>query len=928
MEEMNSRTRRARTALPCALFVGLLLVGCGESPDKLVASARQLVDRKDYKAAVIQLKNALKAKPEHPEARYLLGTSLLELGDLAAAEKELRKAAELGYPQDQVFPGLATTLLRQGETKRLLSEFSDVHLKDSAAESKLRTVVGEGFLASGRLDDAAASYGKARAVQPGYAPARVGEAKVLASKRDFAAAQKIVDDVRRSSPKELEALMLSAELARAQNQPEESISDYRSAVDAEPDSVAARYALGVALLEQNRVEDASAAAEGLASLAPRDARTLHLKALVALQEKKYPQALDASLQLLKLAPDLPLAVRVAGLSEFFSGHDQQAQYLLEKVLQRAPGDLYVRRFLVMSLARSGDLIRAKRVLEQGLALSPKDSGLLILSGEVALAQRDVQSGIKAYEQAIAGGLNDPAVSARLGQLYLQAGDTAEGLNILESSSVENDEQGQADSLLAAYYLKQGKVAEALPWIERIEKKRPNDPAAITLRGNAYLVSKDEAAARASFEKALQSRPIYTPALVALARLDLRAKNPAAADKRFQAVLEKEPDNEGVALAYVSFLMAQNSPVQRQKDVLIRLVKSQPRSVRGRAGLIATLIAAGEAQNAVTIAQEGLATNPDNAVLLRALGYAQLTSGNGSQAEATFSKLATIEPESPVPLALLAYAHIKSGDDQRALDALGRALKIAPGYFPAQVAAARLQLKLGNKDAAIRIARDVQRLQPKTGAGYLMEAEILRDAKRWTDADRVLQAGLAHAPSTAVATQRYRVLFESGQKQQATAFANQWLATYPKDVAFRAYLAQGALAAKDYAEASKQYKSALNVAPDDAVVLNNLAWVSGKLKDPKAIEYAEKAYSLAPDSPAVMDTLGELLVEGGQHARGLELLRKALERAPQANDIRLDVAKALIATGDKKGARKELESLAQMGGTSPTKDEAQELLKTL
>jgi predicted Zn-dependent protease len=51
------------------------------------------------------------------------------------------------------------------------------------------------------------------------------------------------------------------------------------------------------------------------------------------------------------------------------------------------------------------------------------------------------------------------------------------------------------------------------------------------------------------------------------------------------------------------------------------------------------------------------------------------------------------------------------------------------------------------------------------------------------------------------------------------------------------------------------------------VLNNLAWVAGQMKDPKAIEYAEKANKLAPNQPALMDTLAVLLMDKGDtHAR--------------------------------------------------------------
>jgi len=47
---------------------------------------------------------------------------------------------------------------------------------------------------------------------------------------------------------------------------------------------------------------------------------------------------------------------------------------------------------------------------------------------------------------------------------------------------------------------------------------------------------------------------------------------------------------------------------------------------------------------------------------------------------------------------------------------------------------------------------------------------------------------------------------------------------------------------------------------------------GRAKDPQALEYAEKAYKLAPTSPNVADTLGIPLIEKGDTTRGVELLQ--------------------------------------------------------
>ena len=112
------------------------------------------------------------------------------------------------------------------------------------------------------------------------------------------------------------------------------------------------------------------------------------------------------------------------------------------------------------------------------------------------------------------------------------------------------------------------------------------------------------------------------------------------------------------------------------------------------------------------------------------------------------------------------------------------------------------------------------------------------------------------------------------------------------------------------------------------MLNDLAWCLGQIGDPKAMAYAEQANKLAPNQPAMMDTLGVLQVEQGQVAKGTELLRKAVDLAPQVPDIRLNLARALIKGGDKSAARAELETLQKLGDKYVRQPEVNELLKSL
>src|SRR3954462_14347561 len=103
--------RCIRRALAGASICLFLVTACGESPEALLTSAKEYLVKKDNNAALIQLRNALQKDPDLAEARFLLGKLLLESGDPAGAEKELSIASSLQYPDEQVVPLWARSLV-------------------------------------------------------------------------------------------------------------------------------------------------------------------------------------------------------------------------------------------------------------------------------------------------------------------------------------------------------------------------------------------------------------------------------------------------------------------------------------------------------------------------------------------------------------------------------------------------------------------------------------------------------------------------------------------------------------------------------------------------------------------------------------------------------------------------------------------------
>jgi predicted Zn-dependent protease len=98
---------------------------------------------------------------------------------------------------------------------------------------------------------------------------------------------------------------------------------------------------------------------------------------------------------------------------------------------------------------------------------------------------------------------------------------------------------------------------------------------------------------------------------------------------------------------------------------------------------------------------------------------------------------------------------------------------------------------------------------------------------------------------------------------------------------------------------------------------------------RSLELAERAHKLAPDSPSIADTLGWILVERGDNARALPLLKDAAERGGAAQpQIRYHYAVALKNAGQRDEARRVLEELTASNAKFDNLADARKLLDDL
>jgi putative PEP-CTERM system TPR-repeat lipoprotein len=924
---MNTSHTKYPITTSCLLLT-LLLGACGgESTDSLIASSKDYLAKNDTKAATIQLKNALQKNPKLAEARFLLGSALLESGDLSGAELELRKAMELKHSPDAVVPVLARTLLAARQAKKIVEEFGNTKLTAAEPLADLNTTLSAANAALGNRELSKELLAKALAAQPEYLPALLADVRESANQKDLPGAMAKVDSLLQKHPNSPEALSLKGSLLSLNGDPASAVEQYRKAIEAKPSYLIAHAAAITSLLQANKIDEALKQLDALKKIAPKNPQTLYFDTEINYQRREYKAARESAQQLLRIAPNNPNNLQIAGAVEYQLRSYLQAETYLAKALQIAPELKLARRLLIASHLRAGQPGKALEALQPILGKIDRDPALLSLAGEAYLQHGEPNKAAEYFAKASKLEPENTVQKTSLALAHLAQGNSDTAFLELQQISI-SDKGTTADLALIAAHLRSNEVEKALKAIDALEKKQPDNPATHNLRARALLAKKDLAGARKNFEKALSINPTFFPAVSGLASLDLIDKRPEDARKRFESVLATEPKNTQALLALAEMKMARGGSPEEVATLIGKAISSNPTDIGPRLALIQYHLKNKDNKKALTAANEAATSIPDKPEILDALGKTQQLSGDLNQAMITYGKLASQQPDSPIPLLRLAEVQFLNKNKDDGIKSLKKALEIKPDILEAQRALVQISLENKNLNYALDVARTVQKQRPKEGAGYILEGEIYAFSKMWPEANSAFRNGLKHVSEPQLAINLHSALIASGNAAEADKTATAWIKEHPKDGAFHMYMGDLAVAQKNYALAVSHYQSAMNQQPNNPLILNNLAWASGKVKSPKAIEYAEKANQLAPDQPAFMDTLAMLLADNGETAKAIELLKKAFAASPQASSIQLNLAKVLISAGKKSDARKELEALAKLGDKFSAHAEVDQLLKSL
>jgi putative PEP-CTERM system TPR-repeat lipoprotein len=277
---------------------------------------------------------------------------------------------------------------------------------------------------------------------------------------------------------------------------------------------------------------------------------------------------------------------------------------------------------------------------------------------------------------------------------------------------------------------------------------------------------------------------------------------------------------------------------------------------------------------------------------------------------------------------LADAYVATKDLDAAARSLRRAAELQPDNLGVQRAMARVAMMDKRPDDALKIARDMQKRASQDPLGYTLEAEIEASRKNWDAAQSAYRASLQRAKTSETTAKLHAALMAAGKSADADRLATEWLKANPKDTSFQYFLGDVALSQNKLDQAEARYRAVLEVQPDNALALNNVAWLLVKQGKPGAVAMAERANTLLPNRAPLVDTLSTALEADNQLPKAIEAQKRAVALEPKDPSLTLRLAKLYIKSGDKALARAELDGLVKLGDKFAGQAEVATLLKSL
>ena len=514
-------------------------------------------------------------------------------------------------------------------------------------------------------------------------------------------------------------------------------------------------------------------------------------------------------------------------------------------LTRAGGRLF------NALLATGVLIAAGATTA-GAGASPSDSAAVVagdsqagnyLAALVAGADRDTTAAAVYSREALRADPRNPDLVERAFAAALADGDVASSFSLADRLIARDPSNSLARLALAARAIAEGQFVAARAQLGAGEAGKAHDVTTTLLIAWSYAGAFDLRHAMEALDRVREPSLAvfrdYHAGLIA----NLLGNAPEA-QRRLKAAYDADKNTLRLADAYARFL-ARHNDVEGAKKVYAdfgRLIPHHPLIASAMADLAAGKPLAPVIRNARDGAAEAL----------YGLGGAGTRQGDELAALIYLRLALFLRPDHD--LAAVTVANLF--EDLKRNDEAIRAYQLVPPASPMRESAeiqAGLELEtIGRADDALKRLREIVAANPKDVEAWSALGSLQRSAKKFEDA---------------------AASYDKAIELVGTPDRSNWTLFYFRGICFER--------AKQWPKAEADFKKALELYPDQPLVLNYLgySWVDQGVNLDEAFKMLRRAVDLRPSDGYIVDSLGWAHYKLGHYAEAAEELEKAIDLKP-------------------------------------------------
>ena len=905
-------------------------VAMARSAAEFYEDAIESFGKKEYRAAIIDAKNALQKDPRHLPSTILLGKSHVALGDGAAAELALDEARALGAARAITAVPRAEAQLLQFKHKMFLATEQPADLpreiQQEIAMLRARAAI--------EIDDKkqlANALKDAEELAPNAAELLAIKSMIAMRDGDLGDAEELAEKAIKMDSHSTDAWLAMASVRHVRRDADGALQGYDKILQLDPENYSVRVSRVGLLLDLNRDDETGDDLAFLDEHNPIDPRVHYLRSVKLARAGDYEGSvaeLSRAINVINVLEDSalmgnPQVLLVAGVAHYSLQNDGLATRFLTRLIELGDKTTGPRRMLAIVLMRQGNFVRAISLLEPLVKVTP-DPSLMVLLSDAYQGAGQHRKATDVLQRARELDAKNPAITTRIAVSQLQGGQRQAAIEELAAVFLDPSFTDQTAKPLALMYLQAKEYRNASKVADKVLNREPDNIEFLNIKGIAAVGLKEATTAREQFTRVLAIDASNPAALMNLAKLDRQVGNLESATKKLKALLAQSPEDPKVLLDLGRVAEARGD-VPGAIEHVRESLENDSNSFETAETLVRLLLLNGNADEAMKLAELQETKYSEN-LYAQLLGVrTRMVIGDTGPVRGQLRRMVDLAHDDVEWLLRIARVQDEISAPNDAAYTLTKLVQIDPENLAAQYYLAELEIALGRLKIASDRARTLKTKFPNASEGHEISALL-----SFVDGDipsgiSELREALRVAPKNRVILDLASALVQSGDVLAAIEQMNAWLAKYPGDRAVEVALADLYLETGKVAEARSIYERLAIRFPNHALIVNNLAHTVYASDRTAAIEHAKRAVGLAPDNPQINDTLGWMLVETGELDLGLKYLREAQARATDP-EIQYHLSVALGRLGRTNEARAELERALASEQAFKGRSDAEQLLQ--